>query len=862
MTQSTQALSTPTFFRVYIPLAMLIALFCFPNCSGPECAEDGDCVFGQRCSSGACISNSCTGDDDCLRSQTCQDGQCKEGTQSKDECTQDSDCKAPTPKCDANQKKCVGCLNSDDCRSDQDCTNNQCKEKEQPECTSDADCRSKANPRCSGDGKCEWECTSDTDCTKGTCQEHKCVVKPECTKDSDCQGTKSVCENNKCVSKAECSTDADCQGQAKPMCSSAGKCEWECRVTSDCKGSSCVDNTCATANKPCVSPNDCAQGETCFLGVCAKACNPTQDTCEAGKGCFDANSPTSGFCLKQCNPQDGRTACGDALLCVKRFDTSTKTYCLPPHGPRQQGQSCNIQDPNQFCMASQYLACFSPQIPGGSFSCLKGCNPAKGTSNNPDCKGGRCTPYPLSHWGGACIPQSTEPEGSPCPGGKACPTGQTCSQINFRCYKSCATNADCGAGRCIIGTCAYQCDPAQGRYTNSKCKLGQECREGQNNLPSYCLTLSSPYRQGPRQLDESCSTSEKSPNEHCDGSKNLFCGISPKGGLACQQGCDPRKGFVSNPDCGGASCNIYRSPFDGICSPIGTKKAGETCDLGANACEKGLSCLYGVCSKSCHPEKTASGCSSDEICQITESATGCSKKCDPKQGLYPNTTCGAGSFCNLVWDNLTSSTCQPLPTAPSGTKQEGDACNPSTDLCDGSKGLVCSSLDSVCVKACDPQKGSLPNVDCPTDHTCRVNPSGSYKGGYCIQYRTYTRKKGESCLTGTDKSKPEWNKCEVGLGCSTNKTCVDGKAEHTLCGTSISTYCSSEFYCVGIKSVNRFYCKKPCWLNNPTCGPGLTCLPYATHQGDGICFQSCQTSNDCTKEGKECTVVSGKQVCR
>ncbi|TNE50145.1 MAG: hypothetical protein EP343_09450 [Deltaproteobacteria bacterium] len=862
MKQSAQTLRSRAFFRGSLPLVVLIALFCFANC-GPVCNEDGDCLAGQRCSSGGCISNTCNEDGDCLGTQTCQNGQCKEPTQPNGECAQDSDCKVPTPKCDANQKKCVGCLNSSDCNPNQDCTNNQCEDKVKPECTQDTDCSSKANPKCSDAGKCEWECTADTDCTNGTCQEHKCVTKPECTQNSDCQrqGASRICKNNKCVSKAECSTDADCQGKAKPMCSSEGKCEWECRASSDCKKASCVDNVCGTDNKPCVSLSDCTQGETCFLGVCAKPCNPTQDTCGAGKGCFDANSPTSGFCLKQCNPQDGRNACGDALLCVKRFETSTKTYCLPPHGPRQLGQSCNIQDPNQFCMATQNLACFSAQIPGGSFSCLKGCNPSKGTSNNPDCGGGRCNPYPLSHWGGVCIPQSTEPEGSPCPGGKACPTGQTCSQINFRCYKSCVSNADCGVGRCLIGMCVSTCDPAQGQFTNPKCIIGQQCRASQNSQPSYCLVVSGAYRQGPRKLGETCSTSDSKPTEHCDATKSLFC--SNTMGVVCIQGCDLKKGFVSNPDCGGASCSPFTSsPFGGICSGIGTQKAGETCDLTQKLCEKGLSCLSGVCTKACNPEKSPSGCGTDELCQVGVSSTGCVKKCDPKLGLYPDKTCGAGSYCKLDQGDPTNSTCQKLPIAPQGTLQEGDACKTTSDKCDGSKDLVCGNRLSTCAKACDPQKGSLPNADCPTGYTCRLSPETSYKGGHCIRYITYTRKKGESCRVGTDLSKPESNNCEVGLACDSNNKCIDGASEHTQCGTDISTYCSTEFYCVGIKAINRYYCRKPCWLHNPTCDAGFTCIPYLSNQGDGICFQACKTSRDCTKEGKQCATVSGKQVCR
>lgn len=824
----------------------LLCLLFVVNCGGPQCKENDDCLADQRCSAGTCISNTCKDEGDCIDGQVCLDSQCKPKPKEepkKGECSQDSDCKAPTPKCDANQNKCVGCLSSIDCREDQNCTNNQCEDKVKPECARDADCRTKANPRCSTAGKCEWECTVDTDCS----------IKMKNGK----------CQNYRCVNQSECSQDSDCRGKSKPFCSTAGKCEWGCKTSSDCRDASCVDNQCAQNNAACTNVSDCAPGQTCWMGLCTQACNPQNDTCTNGQKCFDAMGPTSGFCLKGCNPQD-RSSCHSGLLCARRTPNSPQNYCLPRVGPRQFGQSCSLNNQGLFCDAAQSLGCYiTSSGPAGQSqgTCLKGCNPAKGQQNNPACGSGFCKPYPFNHWGGACIPQSTEPEGQSCVSGQSCPAGQTCSQLNKRCYRSCIDRNGCGSGTiCQIDSCLNICDPTQGSFANPKCPLGTRCTASTRYRPGFCIPLIAPF-QGTKQLGEACSTKPNETSMHCDANKNLFC-QTIDGKSQCALGCDPRKGFASNSDCNGGSCSgTAVSHLGGVCSLLGTKKKGETCDNQQNGCEKGLVCLSGLCVTYCNPDdKQASTCGKEELCIATGQGSGCVQRCDPKLGHYPNPSCAKGTYCDF--EDAAGAFCKSLPQAPTGTKQRSEKCDTTSNFCDSSKGLICGSWGNTCSIACDPSKGTLPNADCPTGYTCRVDPKRSNKGGACYRYRAMNRKKGETCLTGTDREKPEWNHCEKGLSCNGDtKICEPGETRLAACGLSIKKYCNSELACSGVKTQNRYFCRKPCMLNNPQCDPGFTCVPLNTQLGTGTCYQACQSSRDCTQGGKICGNLSKKRVC-
>jgi hypothetical protein len=97
-------------------------------------------------------------------------------------CTTDTDCAAPTPKCDTTTSTCVACVTSADC--------------------------SGTTPTC--------------DTTTGTC--HACAT------NADCSGTTPIC-NATSGACAQCATNADCSNAA-PVCTS-GTCGG-CTSSSDC----------------------------------------------------------------------------------------------------------------------------------------------------------------------------------------------------------------------------------------------------------------------------------------------------------------------------------------------------------------------------------------------------------------------------------------------------------------------------------------------------------------------------------------------------------------------------------------------------------------------------------------------------
>lgn len=482
--------------------------------SGTECAE-GDCVAS--CSGGlkpchdGCVdldndnTNCGTCGRECPTGQSCRDGDC--GARCSEGLERCSDGCVDVTRDSTNCGTCGrACPSGQSCK-DSDCTpvsltcpcsagyycdlaSNTCK----PGCQGDGDCS--AGSICE-DRTCRTGCRDDAICGDGRiCQSTQCIA--GCRDDAAC-GTGHICQNLQCAEG--CRQDSQC-GSGK-ICSS-GTCRTGCRGDEDCTvaGQLC-DPDLLTCLAGCRVEADCSIGQVCSADsrTCVSGCS-SDARCPAGQIC------ESSQCRAGCR---AAADCKSGQVCSKEFRCGLikgSGYCLTDSDCVGDDEHCNPLTLSCTDKRTSDLACSEPEG-CGMFACTTGEVCGKGLctvrADGDYCtgsircgKGYTCSTVSLKCGRLDCFADGT------CEEGFACQTLSTCQLTYPRTGKYCGPMEgtpcphywDCGAAKCIGGTCAVRYDcPSQGNcpsnafgcyngkctpYDEIPCATAADC--GNNNL--------------------------------------------------------------------------------------------------------------------------------------------------------------------------------------------------------------------------------------------------------------------------------------------------------------------------------------------------------------------------------------------
>jgi hypothetical protein len=264
----------------------------------------------------------CSVDTDCLDGQACVTGKCL----SPGGCDQDSDCWYALVDPTSNVTVPLSC-------SDHRCSPNKC--------TADTQC---GGFRCTG-GSCAAPCHDDSACQPNyACAGGACEPRP-CTDESQCGGygcSSGTCGttcysagNGKCASDYWCVTG----GAGRNTCA-----QRPCTpgLGGQCDGFACTAGSCKSL---CNTASDCEAGYSCAAGVCT--CDPTNScfpfgcrpgscntSCAANSDCvspYTCHAGQCGQCLGQADQCGYQTDCAPSGCCNKSYDEyGTACSEVPP----------------------------------------------------------------------------------------------------------------------------------------------------------------------------------------------------------------------------------------------------------------------------------------------------------------------------------------------------------------------------------------------------------------------------------------------------------------------------------------------------------------------------------------------------
>lgn len=803
---------TRTFLIMVTMFTLLFGLGQF-GCSGSsQCTENSECSANQVCTNGACTNTGgCTADKDCSEGQVCEGNQCKakpvEGCKADAECKDGESCK--NGKCVEKAKD--GCTESS-CKTGEICVDTKRCIKVPTACQKNGDCSEgeicgEAKP---GTNACFVKCDPTNNAADGTNQEcwsgfglcqllypanpNLGVCIPPRKKDrkegETCNDLSDFTEPdfNGCASDLNC-TNGKCipnckesEGKAtNPVCDPGFYCE-ESDGKGMCKplpkkqdGGRTLGQQCSNTRAAFFCDGD--KGLYCNGGRCATACDPRKGAdnnskCEQGQACLE--DPTESYLGGGCSIKPTQKA-GE--------DCSSTKLCL-------EGLTCSQGKCLKACSASNDT-CEKDQKCHTQFRiCVKGCDPAKGGSANPDCEVGyRCT-------------QSQTVRPGYCRGLPSFTEGK--QQLG----DSCSTTQDnlCDGSKklyCSQGTCRQACDLRKGTDTNADCGAGFECSESQisplggvclatasakegeacNSTSNRCVTGLSCYRS---RCSRSCKASATGTQGDCKSGE--WCLRTTQTGGICATKCDPANGTATNTSCAGATyCRTSNSYKPGYCSglpspPSGKGQQGDACSQ-TNTCDgtKDLTCFQSKCIQACNPkdgEKTNAKCASGESCVVNTSSSHLGGVCLGPPSQKENEECDGIKRCVL-----------------------GNSC-------------IQLGGKSYCQKTCDPSQTG----QCPTGTTCQRQSSG---GGYCMTARKKDRKLNEECrgAPATDA----YNDCGDKLTCATTSA---GKSFClSTCTTSGgSSSCPKDYTCT--RSGTSRVCTQNCTKDEDCKAYGGTCRSF------------------------------------
>lgn len=296
---------------------------------------------------------------------------------------------------------------------------------------------------------------------------------------------------------------------------------------------------------PCTADDGCGADELCVQGLCAARCEAEGD-CE-GSACHEITRATSAegnarVCLRACDfasqePCSAETQCArvDGVVEVSLLgNTGTlaspglvpaASVCVAPSATCVTDQRCD--EPawgTRLCEAGSDAAdcTCEPMIAGAPCDLLQQCGCSPGT---------HCALESIeaSQAKLACVQDrpNARPPGSPCNEEDECGAGHSCWR--GLCERYCASDADCGGGRCIpledgepisgLGVCAIGCsfEPESG------CADGARCVKAPQSEP-YCLLPRDPC---PFTDDGTCDEPDGEGTRICaDGTDESDCASS------------------------------------------------------------------------------------------------------------------------------------------------------------------------------------------------------------------------------------------------------------------------------------------------------------------------------------------------
>lgn len=431
------------------------------TCKASATCSSGFCVDGVCCD-GACDAT-CNG---CVRAATGKaDGTCAlalAGQDPHDDCKDDG---APACKMDGLCDGKGACESYSSSR----CTPNACK--------TDGDCSSGfcADGICC-DQKCDGNCEACTEAKKGSGTDGTCgPVAKGTDPDGDC-GTLGT---GACRGAATCDGASACEVSTKGKSCAAAKCADAVTVaaaatcgsggdctpdTTDCTPFVC-DSKLVACTTSCAADGDCAPGAKCTSGMCAKADN--------GAACAKAVECTSGFCADgfcceakcdgQCEacdasgsegkcqpvkgaPKNGRAACDGDGPCAGSCNGATTDMCDYPHADT----TCDGDNANTCTDGTETVnrcnglgTCVASPRDCAPFGCDKDACKTSCTSDSDCVEGVHCDAN------GVCTPGIA----------LSCTGDHTMTAVDGGTH-------DCGAYRCVRGSC------------NTSCKADDDCADG------------------------------------------------------------------------------------------------------------------------------------------------------------------------------------------------------------------------------------------------------------------------------------------------------------------------------------------------------------------------------------------------
>ena len=577
---------------------------CSGNSCGTNCAGDGDCAVGFRCSASDCVPKKGLGES-CGAGTHCLSGHCID-----DVCC-DTECAGLCQACNlaGSAGTCTFVGNnvdpSSDCAACQACDGaGHCKNVSSGQ-DPGSDCTQTVPNTCGSDGTCDGQggCrkwSSKLECGMRSCVGTTLYPTDYCDGEGACLDSKAIsCCPYKC-------------GAGGSACRTSCDSDAECCPNAQCVGSTCVADT---GVKPCIEGADCSDGK-CVDGYCCDSwCAGPCENCaiEGNEGIcspYLAWTDPEFECGPLCHACDGDGACGPVKAGLdpeNECEVADQATCSQDGACDGKGV-CSLWSNSTVC-EKQTCADTTLTLPDycdGQGSCQDG-----GVAS--------CCPYRCNSLWSAC--RTSCFSDTDCCDGTWC-QGSTCAQKKAD-GETCSDQVECASGHCVDGLC---CD----KKCDSNC-MG--CHIG--GFEGSCAYYS--YLTDP---DDNCGLCSV-----CNGSgdcMHVATGTDPWGDCAqesissCGQNgvCDEANScafWSEGAVCSPQKCVDNLLYFTDTC--IGE---GECADGGLENCCP-YKCLGEQCNATC---KNDAGCCDDALCKADAQCKACSAA---PACLSTNWCCGGDS---------------------------------------------------------------------------------------------------------------------------------------------------------------------------------------------------------------------------
>jgi hypothetical protein len=403
-------------------------------------------------------------------------------------------------------------------------------------------------------------------------------------------------------------------------------------------GFSCTTDTCDPDTLACTNtPNDAACNGECSTGVCDA--DPDSTTVDPVTGCEvtsvdpDGSPCTDGNACTSSDQCTGGVCGGSPLICTPLDQCHDAGTCNPLSG------TCSDPPSGSGTLCSDGSLCTQTDQCDGAGSCV-GANPVI------------CTPLDQCHDAGTCSPGTGVCSNPPSGSGTSCSDGSLCTQ----------TDQCDGAGSCV-GANPVICAPLD------------QCHDAGTCSPGTGVCSDPPSGSGTSCTDGSLGTQ----TDQCDGAGSCV-GANPVICAPLDQchdagTCDTGTGLCSNPPssnvtlctdgdactqtdtCDGAGICVGGNPV--VCTPLDQCHDAGTCDTGTglcsnpptsngtscddgNTCTISDACTAGTCggsSVTCGDGIVQAGCGED--CDIPGGGPNCTTDCRFLCGPTPQAGCRA-----------------------------------------------------------------------------------------------------------------------------------------------------------------------------------------------------------------------------